>query len=324
MVETIKQLKGEFVVLDLGSAHSSGILRRMPNVMEAITLIEVDLHSSVTESTKDYFKRIKLKKAVTGKRGKRVFKQRKFPDCSSFLAPKPELLRAYGLEEYFIELASDEIECETITELLRQEGLKRVDLLKTDLEGLDYEVLASDPGLVRQALCVQSELRFQPFFQGEMIFHEALSYLTSLGFELIWMRPTAWKYASAHRALQRDGRWVWADVVLFLNPQTVEAQFGGEAWKAFVKQIIVARLLGLLNYSEYLYQQTATQFPVVVREELARFVQPAFSLPRFILAHVNNLPFGWMAIGAARRLFRYGYRTTAIYQDHHVASCDLL
>jgi len=167
MIETIKQLKGDFVVLDLGSAHSVGILRKMPNVMEAITLIEIDLHSNAAESPTDYFKRIKLKKAVAGKRGKRVFKQRKFPDCSSFLVPRPELIRAYGLEDYFVEMAAIEIECEPITELLLQEGVKRVDLLKTDLEGLDYEVLASDRELVSQALCVQSELRFQPFFQGE-------------------------------------------------------------------------------------------------------------------------------------------------------------
>jgi FkbM family methyltransferase len=324
MIETIKQLKGDFVVLDLGSAHSVGILRKMPSVMEAITLIEIDLHSNAAESPTDYFKRIKLKKAVAGKRGKRVFKQRKFPDCSSFLDPRPELIRAYGLEDYFVEMASIEIECEPITELLLQEGVKRVDLLKTDLEGLDYEVLASDRELVSQALCVQSELRFQPFFQGERMFHEVLSYLTSLGFELIWMRPAVWKYATAHRALQRDGRWVWADVVLFLNPKTVESRFGHEAWKAFVKQIIVARLLGLANYSQYLYQQTATQFPTGVREELARFVQPAFSLPRLILAQINKLPFGWMAIGAVRSLFRYGYKTTAIYSDDVMTSSDLL
>lgn len=324
MVETIKQLKGDFVVLDLGSAHSIGILRKMPNVLRAITLVEIDLHSSEAKSPTNYFKRIKLKKAVAGKRGKRVFKQRKFPDCSSFLDPQPELVHAYGLEDYFVEVASSNIECETITELLLQEGLKRVDLLKTDLEGLDYEVLSSDPELVSQALCVQSELRFQPFFQGEKMFHEVLSYLTNLGFELIGMRPTIWKYATAHRSRQRDGRCVWADVILFLNPQTVEARFGHEAWKAFVKQIILARLLGLANYSQYLYQQRAAQFPKGIREELARFVQPAFSLPRSILAQVNKLPFGWMAIGAIRRLFRYGYKTTAIYSGDVMTSGDLL
>ena len=106
MVETIKLLKGDFVVLDLGSAHSSGILTKMPNVLEAITLIEIDLHSSEAESPTNYFKRIKLKKAVAGKRGKRTFKQRKFPDCSSFLDPQPELVHAYGLEDYFVEVAS--------------------------------------------------------------------------------------------------------------------------------------------------------------------------------------------------------------------------
>ena len=295
-------IKGRFRGPGLGLSPFQRHLEEDAERPGAITLIEKDLPSSEAESPTNYFKRIKLKKAVAGKQGKRAFKQRKFPDCSSFLDPQPELVHAYGLEDYFVEVASSDIECETITELLLQEGVKRVDLLKTDLEGLDYEVLASDPELVSQALCVQSKLRFQPFFQGEKgMFHEVLSYLTKSGFELISMRPAVWKYATADRVLQRDGRWVWTDVMLFLSPQVVEARFGREAWKAFVKQIIVARLLGLANYSQYLYQQTATRFPKVVQEELARFVQPAFSLPRSILAQVNRLPFGWMAIGAVRR-----------------------
>ena len=49
--------------------------------------------------------------------------------------------------------------------------------------------VASAPEIVGQALCVQSELRFQPFFHGEPHFHEVAAYLTGLGFELVFLRP---------------------------------------------------------------------------------------------------------------------------------------
>lgn len=159
MIETISQLKGDFVVLDLGSAHTAGLLAEVPGLTNAITLIEVDVLSGKEPKEAPGSNRISLRQAVAGKRGKRVFRQRRFPDCSSFLAPRPELIQAYGLQNLFTQVAAVELECDTITKLLADHGVNRVDLFKTDLEGMDYEVLASAPRLVEQALCVQSELR---------------------------------------------------------------------------------------------------------------------------------------------------------------------
>ncbi len=274
MKETVSRLKGDFVVLDLGAAHTLGLLKEVPGLTEAITLVEVDaLLAEAPPKTADV-NRICLRKAVAGRRGKRAFKQRKFPQCSSFLEPIPKLVEAYGLQDYFVEVGAVELECETITELLGQHGIRRVDLFKTDLEGVDFEVLASAPQLVEQALCVQSELRFQPFFQGEPLFHEVLGYLAGLGFELIGLRPAVWKYATPHRPLQRDGHTAWADTVFFLKPKHVRERFGQEAWRCFAKQVILARLLGLGNFAEHLQRQAAAEFPEPVREELARFVRP--------------------------------------------------
>ena len=222
MKETVSRLKGDFIALDLGAAHTLGLLKQVPELTSAITLVEVDALLGETQQQASEVNRICLRKAVAGKRGKRIFKRRRFPDGSSFLDPIPERVEAYGLQDYFVEVGAVELECETIAELLGEHGIKRVDLFKTDLEGMDFEVLTSAPELIRQALCVQSELRFQPFFQGEPSFHEAAGYLASLGFELIRLRPAVWKYATPNRRLQRDGRTVWADTIFFLNPDAFE------------------------------------------------------------------------------------------------------
>jgi hypothetical protein len=313
--QTLKEIEGDFVLLDLGSAHPAGALQRVPEVMAAVTLVEVDLHPNHAQGEGRYFKQIRLCKGVAGTRAKRLFRTRAFPDVSSFLEPKPDLIRAYGLADYFLETAVAEVECEPVTSLLRKEGLTRVDFFKTDLEGLDAEVLMSDSELVGRALCVQCELRFQPFYVGEPVFHVVAAYLADLGLELISMRPAVWKYATSHRAVQRDGRWVWADVLFFLSPSQVQKQFGQHTWKMFAKQIILARLLGLGNYAEHLFCETHSLMPPAIERELSTFVTPSFSLPRSVLATVNRLPAGWMVIGAMRRVFGYLWTTTAIYRD---------
>src|SRR5688500_10208258 len=108
MKRTLQELKGDFFVLDLGSAHIAGILKQVPGLEETITVIEVDalLDKPVTTPTK-----IALNRAVAGKPGRRIFKERKYAPCSSFLEPKPELVKAYGLDDYFIESKAIPLEC---------------------------------------------------------------------------------------------------------------------------------------------------------------------------------------------------------------------
>jgi len=204
MKETVNRLQGDFVVLDLGSAHTLGLLREVPGLSRAITFIEVDALLREGPQPAPEANRICLRKAVAGKRGKRVFKQRKFPECSSFLEPVPEAVAAYGLQDYVVEVGALELECETIAELLGERGIQRVDLFKT----------------------------------------------------------------------------------------------------------------------EHLQQQAAAELPEPFREELARFVEPRFSLPRFVLSQVNKLPMGWMLIGAACRRVRYGGPTTALYPDPVLGGID--
>jgi hypothetical protein len=321
MVETIKLLKGDFVALDLGSAHSRDLFRDHSDLAGAVTFIEVDALSQEPKSDAPFHRRISLKKAVAGTPGKRILTQRKFPDCSSFPEPDPELIEAYGLQSYFEKVGTIELECETIGTLLREHGISRVDLFKTDLEGMDFEVLSSARELVSRALCVQSELRFQPFYRGEPHYHEVAAYLAELGFETIFLRPEIWKYATRHQSLARDGRLAWCDAIFFMKAGKVRQIFGEPAaTKCFLKQIILARLLGLNNFAEYLYQTHATQFPDSVRREMQDFFRQGFGASRRLIALINRLPLGWMFIAAMRRVFGAGYRATCLYRDKMIAT----
>jgi hypothetical protein len=320
--ETLQQLAGELVILDLGSAHSRGLLARFPELAAAAVLVEVDAQGTTTETAHEFHRRVVLRQAVAGQAGRRLFKRRAFPEASSFLDPDPDLVRAYGLGDYFELVGTEDFECVPVAHLLAAQAIERVDLLKTDLEGLDFEVLQSAPELVRQALCVQCELRFQPFFQGEPPFHVVVAYLDGLGLDLVWLRPQVWKYATSHRSQQRRGRLVWADAVFLLRPDLVRAQAGVPVWKALAKQVILARLLGLENQAEYLYAAARSELPEVVRAELSHWLAPRFDPIALAATGVRALPGGWMLLEAARRACRAGYRWAGLYKDRVVGMLD--
>lgn len=315
MTETVRQLTGDFVLLDLGSANSVAMFRDFPALQPAATLIAVDAREDQYRGPDKFHRRISIKKAVAGTSGKRPFYSRLFPECSSFLQPKPELVAAYGLERYFKLKEVSKLECTTVRELLAEHGIQRVDFFKTDVEGLDFEVLTSAPELVGQSLCVQSELRFQPIFEGEPPFHEVVGWLADLGFELIHFRPEVWKYQTPFRDRVRDGRNVWTDAMFFLSPDKVRERFPAAPWKAFAKQIILCRMLGLANYAEFLFAQTAALYPPQVRGELESFSEPAPGWPMKAANWIGRWPLGQLFLEASRRLCSWGYFQSAVFKD---------
>jgi len=301
-------LTESLVVLDLGSAESLDLPRQLRGL---ITLIEIDALGGSYREDRGYLKRIALKKAVSGSAGKRVFYKRAWAPCSSLLDADPEVALSFGHEGYIRIVDSSEVECETLTALLDQEGIGRVDLFKTDLEGLDFEVLSSAPDLLSRSLVVQSELRFQPFYLGEPHFHDVAAYLTDKGFELISMKPEVWKYPTTNSAVHRDGRLVWADTIFFLSPQNVRKVFKESAPAAFTKQIVMAKMMGLNNYAEFLYERVRDELPEAAKKELEDYLRPALNFQNSLSRLVNfvfALPGGGFATSLVRKMALYTLR----------------
>jgi FkbM family methyltransferase len=320
--ETIHALRGEFSVLDLGSADSADLPALRP-FRSATTLIELDALDDSQTSTTDYYRKITLKGVICGRRERRVFHQRKFTQASSFLDFEPVLVSAYGLNALFETTRDVELETETLESLLGIHGLERVDFIKTDLEGIDFEVLSSASKTVQQSLVVQSELRFQPLYRGEPPFHTVAAFLSNLGFELITLYPEFWAYATPYRHLTRDGRLAWADAIFFLNNDRVHEIFGTKAWLAFVKQIILAKALGLNNYAEYIYETMKADLPPTIRTEMQEYLKPPPNLQQVMIKTANaiaQVPGGGLALTMIRRLCRLMLKTLPVSRRlQHIA-----
>ena len=110
----------------------------------------------------------------------------------------------------------------------------------------------------------------------------------NFGFEVISMQPWVWKYATENSRLMRDGRIVWGDVIFFLGIEKVKTVFGKLAPMEFVKQIILAKALGLHNYAEFIYESTRSEMPTIVQNEMKHYLKLPLNF-QMVLNRIANL-----------------------------------
>jgi FkbM family methyltransferase len=265
-------LKGQFVIVNLGAAGDTdcSIPRRL---RRSLTLIEVDA-TNRSYTGQDYFRRVPIQNVVAGARGVRQFRVNKNPVTSSLLEPREDRIKEYGREaEYEIDRL-ESVECITLYDVLCKESLSKVDFIKVDLEGLDYEVIRSVDALLDNVIAIQCELRFQPFYHGEPCFHEVVSYLDARGFEVIGLEPEYWKPVTAHRRQHIDGRITFCDVTLFKKPDFMQGIPACQRPLFFAKQIILACMLGKKSYAEYVLESHLSEFSEDWLRELRALTTP--------------------------------------------------
>jgi hypothetical protein len=113
-----------------------------------------------SQATSSQFRRmIMVKDVIAGDQSKRTFIERTWWGCSSLLEAYLPAVERFGLESYFIELGRKPVTTTTLASSLSANGLDRVDVLMTDLEGLDFEIIRSCGYLIDSTTIVQSELR---------------------------------------------------------------------------------------------------------------------------------------------------------------------
>lgn len=244
-------LAGSFVVVNLGSAGDFDY--DLPeSLLQTVTLIEIDGAKNASESSERYFRKHTIYDVVAGSNAPGIFTVRNFKPCSSFYAPRPEMIKEYGLEKFYEARSSQTVSPTTLPEILDRLKIGSVDLLKTDLEGLDFEILKSCDPLLSGVLAIKSELRFQPFYQGEPYFHEVVQYLHHRDFELIGLKPEYWKPVTRNRKNHRDGRIVFADVFFIKKPGLVMDLPDNVRAISAAKQILIASMSGKKSHAEWL------------------------------------------------------------------------
>jgi len=273
MKQLSETLKDNFTIVNLGCIGDTDY--RLPrNIVQALTVVEVDAEGGA-RTKGSYHKKIVIEDPISGTPGKHTFIRNTFAGTCSLLRPRPGMVEAFGMQRYCQEIEQFEMECETIPALLKRHGVTGLDFLKTDVEGLDAAIIRSCEEYLGKTLCIQCELRFQPFYETEPCFHEVASYLAERDYEVLdIIHIDRWKYKTPRREYQLEGRAVWADFLFILKPDRLAANFGERLPEAAAKQIIIACMVGKKNYGEYLLQKFSAELPDSWKQELEPLVKP--------------------------------------------------
>jgi len=258
-----------FTVVNLGSGGDHPF-HLPPWAQSGSTLVEIDAADRPAATVGNYERRLTLSDIVAGSAGVREFTTRSYVSVSGVLEPKPELVEKYALQEYFAVVDRRTVQTRTLPSMLAEHDIGHVDLLKTDLEGLDLEVLLACGRLLEHAYCVQCELRFEPFYEGEPKFHDALTALDRRGFDLLSLTTETWQPATPYRETlvdRRDGQIVFADCILI---RRLDA--GDVVGRA--RQVVLLSGLAQRAVAAYLLGTISDQIPRECRELLTPLVTP--------------------------------------------------
>lgn len=209
------ELQG-FTVVNLGSGGDAPFALP-PWAAAGSAIVEIDAADQPAGDAAGYERRVTLADVIAGSERTSTFTTRAFVSVSSLLEPRPELIAKYGVEREYEVVERAEVTTRTLPSLLAQQAIARVDLLKTDLEGMDLAVLMSCGPLLDDVHCIRCELRIEPFYEGEPRLHAALAALDQRGFDLqsliteTWQPRTPWRRQLVAR---QDGQTVWADCIL--------------------------------------------------------------------------------------------------------------
>lgn len=273
----IDRLSDNFVVVNLGAGADVDYVAP-PEVLKALTLVELDGGNQPIKTSERYFKKHRITEFVSGLGGERVFHKRAYWGCSGLVPTKDEAIQKYGLEPFYKVLEKHTVQTRPLLDMLTGLGINRVDFLKTDLEGLDFEVIRSVEKLLPTCLAVQCELRYDPLHEGEAPCEEVTLYLRKQGFEVIGLKPEYWKPQHPNWTQFVDGNIVWADFLLLRSPGSViELAETSRDSLPMIKHLLLAALLGKFNYACRLFHAFQAHLEGVEVNEvvnlLTRFAQ---------------------------------------------------
>lgn len=117
------------------------------------------------------------------------------------------------------------------------------DFLKVDVQGGDYDVIASGESLLEKTLFVHIEVEFAQLYSGQKLFPDIDAFMQAHGFELIDLVKMGWNNYKAMPSIILRSRLLWADAIYMKKVERIS--------EMDCRALLRAALIAHVNYRKY-------------------------------------------------------------------------
>ena len=153
--------------------------------------------------------------ALSDKEGKATFFMTSAPATSSLLPTDEKLISYWKQAEVYDAKGEVEVKTTTVDAFCERHGISTIDILKMDVQGGEFLVLAGAERLIaeKRIACIFFEVIVVPTYVGQRKLHEYLKALDDLGYE----------FHDFYYPARHDGRLTYMDVLFVAGESPARA-----------------------------------------------------------------------------------------------------
>ena len=183
------------------------------------------------------------------------------PACSSVYRPIDDVVDRHPRLEPQRLVRDEAIELVTMDDWCAENSFEDIDVIKLDTQGSELDVLRGAKQTLETASVVQTEVEFNPMYDGQPLFGDVDRFLRERGFVLwhldnlshhrqhgtrVGLRPASNIYDfDASRFTHRSGQLFWADAVFVRAEMATSRQTTN--WDTALRRACLASALGLAD-----------------------------------------------------------------------------
>jgi FkbM family methyltransferase len=194
---------------------------------------------------------------------------------SSIFRPNFPFLESFPDVDRFKTTDVQEVQADTLDNLLANRGLTDIDFIKADTQGSELFVLEGAAlALGSSAVGAEVEVEFTPIYENQPLFADVDAYMRRLGYFLFDLRPCYWKRAAGRDAGGPYGQIIWADALYLKSVPALQlavARLPAALKKSKVlRAISVALLYGYVDYAIEIARGAGVMFSAEERAAIER------------------------------------------------------
>ena len=172
---------------------------------------------------------------------------------SSFLLPNRPFLDRFHYPARFDIVGEKTIECDTLDDALKDEGLTDVDFIKLDTQGSELGILEGSTSVLSDSVFgLEIEVSFAQIYREQPLFASVDLFVRRHGFDLIDLRTISWKRSVGARVGNSKGQLMHADALYFRQPLMLKATLvkmdRSLARSKLLRALSICQIYGFLDY----------------------------------------------------------------------------